>query len=75
MPPCGVHTKRWDKSGYITVSTGSWILWGKKSPTEAKTQLNPGAVVVIGSKLGRSRAIYQNLEKTFTNTLYGVKIS
>ncbi len=28
------------KSGYATVLTGSKLQWGKKSPPEAKTQLN-----------------------------------
>jgi co-chaperonin GroES (HSP10) len=32
-------------------------------PTEAKTQLNPGAVVAIGSRLGRSRAFIKILKK------------
>jgi hypothetical protein len=42
MLPCGVHLKRWDKSGYITVLTGSKLQWGKAIPTEAKAQLKPG---------------------------------
>jgi len=29
---CGVHPKRWDKSGYITVLTSSWLQWGKAIP-------------------------------------------